>query len=163
MQIEDATLWWLHLLGLRDGPETDTSRALRRENFENRLQMVQDVRREDLFVVMVGLLRVTAMLWVECCQLVYMHPHILSLVSPEVEVEVEPEDEEGDHTAWMQGWQHLKRPASDMEPTDLTHLLHDEEEANREKREQEAMEEEHGVYESQQDLRAQQEAEEPRA
>ena len=94
--------------------------------------MVQDVRREDLFVVMVGLLRVTAMLWVECCQLVYMHPHIQSLVSPDVEAEVAPKDEEGDYTAWMQGWKHLKRPATDMEPTDLTNLLHDEEEANRE-------------------------------
>eukprot|EP00439_Symbiodinium_sp_Y106_P046272 s1619_g5.t2 len=159
MQIEDATLWWdvnepNSLPGLCLRPA-----ALRRDGFDNRLQMMRDIRRDDLFMVMVGLLRVTAMLWVECCQLVYMHPHVQMLVSPDVEVEVEPEDEEGDGTAWMQGWKQLKRPASDMEPTDLTELLQDEEEASRDVQTQRDIEEEHAAEEARHDSLQQQEAE----
>ena len=138
MQIEDATLWWLHLLGLRDGPEVDVSRALRREEFNNRLNMLQDVADGDVFMVMVGLLRVTAMLWVECCQLVYMHPYVRGMVSPTVEVEVE-EAEEGDGTMWMQSWKRPRTQAPGTEPAELSALLEDEEEARQDRERRAAM------------------------
>ena len=144
MRIHDATLWWLHLLGLRDGPETDGTRALRSEGQNDRLAMMRDVPQRDLFMIMVGLLRVTAMLWVECCQLVYMHPHIQNLVYPDVEVEVEEEADGGDGTMWMQQWKRLRREEEpqdpDNQPIDLTSLLEDEEEARVQKQRREAME-----------------------
>ena len=143
MRIHDATLWWLHLLGLRDGPETDGTRALRSEGQNDRLAMMRDVPQRDLFMIMVGLLRVTAMLWVECCQLVYMHPHIQNLVYPDVEVEVEEEADAGDGTMWMQQWKRLRREEEpqdpDNQPIDLTSLLEDEEEARVQKQRREAM------------------------
>ena len=158
MQIEDATLWWLHLLGLRDGPEVDVSRALRREEFNNRVNMLQDVADGDVFMVMVGLLRVTAMLWVECCQLVYMHPYVRGMVSPTVEVEVE-ETEEGDGTMWMQSWKRPRTQAPGTEPVELSALLEDEEEARQERERRVAMMQESEREEDRREQVEQQEAE----
>ena len=47
MTIGDATCFWLHTLGLRDGLATDDHRALNPEEHENRVQGVSDVRPED--------------------------------------------------------------------------------------------------------------------
>ncbi|CAE7805140.1 pol [Symbiodinium sp. CCMP2592] len=94
MDINDASLWWLRVLGLRSPAETDIGRALSRAGHEDRLSEVRDLPTSDLLVIMVGLLRITAMLRVECCQMLYTHPHL----SQEVEVTVDEEEE----SMWMQ-------------------------------------------------------------
>ena len=94
MDVNDATLWWLRLLGLRGSEDEDISRVLPLQGHEDRLWELRDIPSTDLIAIMMGLLRVTAMLWVECCQLVYNHPHL----APDVEVTVE----EDDATVWMQ-------------------------------------------------------------
>ncbi|CAE7344140.1 pol [Symbiodinium sp. CCMP2592] len=94
MDAQDATLWWLRVLGLRSPTDPTVHRVLHPDGHQDRIAEINDIPASDLLMIVVGLLRVTAMLWVECCQLVFHHPRLAA----DVEVTVEEEDE----TMWMQ-------------------------------------------------------------
>ena len=100
MTIGDATCFWLHTLGLRDGLATDDHRALNPEEHENRVQAISEVRPEDLTVVMAALMRTMALFIVEASQLMMVRVQQAqgSRQGEMVEVEVE----EGDEEMWMQ-------------------------------------------------------------
>ena len=98
MTVADATCFWLHTMGLRDGVATDDHRALDPGNHDNRVRALRSVRSEDVVVVvMTGLLRTMAMLVVELSQLMMVRVQPL-LPREDDEVEVEVDDEE----VWMQ-------------------------------------------------------------
>ena len=98
MTVADATCFWLHTMGLRDGPDVDDRRALEPSGHTDRVRALQEVRPEDVVVVMTGLLRTMAMLMVELSQLMMILVQPLLPGGDEEEVEVELDDEE----VWMQ-------------------------------------------------------------
>ncbi|CAE6933060.1 unnamed protein product, partial [Symbiodinium sp. KB8] len=98
MTVGDATCFWLHTMGLRDGPSTNTTRALDPANHAGRARALREVRAEDVVVVMTGLLRTMAMLMVELSQLMMLRIQPMLPNEGDEEVEVEVDDEE----MWMQ-------------------------------------------------------------
>ncbi|CAE7617409.1 zc3hc1 [Symbiodinium sp. KB8] len=101
MTVGNATCFWLHTLGLRDGLATDDHHALDPEQHSNRVRAVQDIRQEDVLMMMVALMRTMAMFVVESSQL------MMNRVGPrgargDEEVEVEVEDNGDDEEMWMQ-------------------------------------------------------------
>ena len=85
-------------MGLRDGPATNTTRALDPATHDGRARALREVRAEDVVVVMTGLLRTMAMLMVELSQLMMLRVQPMLPTDGDEEVEVEVDDEE----MWMQ-------------------------------------------------------------
>ncbi|CAE7292934.1 pol [Symbiodinium necroappetens] len=128
MTIGDATCFWLHTLGLRDGLATDDHRALNPEEHENRVQAISEVRPEDLTVVMAALMRTMALFIVEASQLMMVRVQQArdSRQGEMVEVEVE----EGDEEMWMQT--SATAPGKRMHE-DVEQMAEDEREVRRQK------------------------------
>ena len=98
MTVANATCFWLHTMGLRDGADVDDRRALDPAGHGDRVRALQEVRPEDVVVVMTGLLRTMAMVMVELSQLMMIRVQPLLPADDNEEVEVELDDEE----VWMQ-------------------------------------------------------------
>ena len=132
MTIGNATCFWLHTLGLRNGTAVDDRRALDPQAHEGRVDAVMGVRPEDLVMVMAALMRILAMLVVESSQLMMMRvqqqPH-----TADDEVEVTVEAEEGDEEVWMQT--HLQ-PGPRRDCTEVEQLAADEREATAQRKAQ---------------------------
>ena len=144
MTMGDATCFWLHTMGLRNGTATDDQRALDPSGHSGRVDAIMGVRPEDLVMVMAALMRTLAMLVVESSQLMMMR--VQQQPSPEgdeVEVTVEePDDEE----MWMQTDLQgpVKRKAAEEQLAEEEHeeQLQREAERNIAEGQQEAREEE---------------------
>ncbi|CAE7333489.1 pol [Symbiodinium necroappetens] len=131
MTVGNATCFWLHTLGLRDGLATDDHHALDPEQHSNRVRAVQDIRQEDVLMLMVALMRTMAMFVVESSQL------MMSRVGPrgargDEEVEVEVEDNGDDEEMWMQTSRGVLRARG---PEEGEQLAEDERDAKQQKRE----------------------------
>ena len=131
MKVGNATCFWLHTLGLRDGLAPDDHHALDPEQHSNRVRAVQDIRQEDVLMLMVALMRTMAMFVVESSQL------MMSRVGPrgtrgDEEVEVEVEDNGDDEEMWMQTSRGVLRPRG---PEEGEQLAEDEREAKQQRRE----------------------------
>ena len=138
MTVGDATCFWLHTMGLRDGPSTNTTRALDPANHAGRARALREVRAEDVVVVMTGLLRTMAMLMVELSQLMMLRIQPMLPNEGDEEVEVEVDDEE----MWMQ---------TNLQPHPRKRQLEPEEEGAEEERQyREDMEKERAATEAQQ-------------
>ena len=148
MTVADATCFWLHTMGLRDGVATDDHRALDPGNHDNRVRALQSVRSEDVVVVMTGLLRTMAMLVVELSQLMMVRVQPL-LPREDDEVEVEVDDDE----VWMQTSirQGLKRPLEEGERLAAEEAEQREEQA-RERAAREAQQEDRAQAEAAQEV-----------
>ncbi|OLP83557.1 hypothetical protein AK812_SmicGene35679 [Symbiodinium microadriaticum] len=101
MSMGDATCFWLHTMGLRNGTATDDQRALDPSRHSGRVDAIMGVRPEDLVMVMAALMRTLAMLVVESSQLMMMRVQQQPSHEGDEEVEVTAE-EEGDEEIWMQ-------------------------------------------------------------
>ena len=101
MSVGNATCFWLHTLGLRDGLATDDRHALDPEGHAGRVRALQEVRPEDVTTIMVALMRTVAMFVVEASQLMMVRVGRAGPAADE-EVEVEVDAEEGDEEMWMQ-------------------------------------------------------------
>ena len=112
MTVANATCFWLHTVGLRDGPDVDDRRALDPAGHSDRVRALQEVRPEDVVVVMTGLLRTMAMMMVELSQLMMIRVQPLLPADDNEEVEVEVDDEE----VWMQtSLSSKKRPRDEVD------------------------------------------------
>ena len=126
MTIGNATCFWLHTLGLRNGTAVDDRRALDPQAHDGRMGAVMGVRPEDLVMVMAALMRTLAMLVVESSQLMMMRVQQQPPPTADEEVEVTVEAEDGDEEVWMQT--HLQR-GSKRACTEEEQLAEDEREA----------------------------------
>ena len=106
MTIGNATCFWLHTMGLRNGTAVNDSRALDPQAHDGRVDAVMGVRPEDLVMVMAALMRTLAMLVVESSQLMMMRVQQQPSRAADEEVEVTVEEEDGDEEVWMQTYQH---------------------------------------------------------
>ena len=150
MSMGDATVFWLHTMGLRDGLDGDDKGALDPQRHQGRVDALMGVRPEDLQMVMAALLRMLAMVVVETSSLLMMRlpPSPPPQGDDEVEVEVE---EDGDDDCWMQTGAPRKKQRTGEEE-----LAADEQEAMDERRAQAEQ------RERQQEAREQEEAEQAR-
>ncbi|CAE7504171.1 ANKRD50 [Symbiodinium sp. CCMP2456] len=109
MSLDAATAQWLHFLGLRRGPDSQSLQPAL-PNTAEQLQWIDGLHEQDMPTVMGGLLRVLAMLMVECSQLLMTRQASFMVAVP-------VDDEEDDDVLYMQQSQLWKRRKPD-EPTD---------------------------------------------
>ena len=160
MTVGNATCFWLHTMGLRDGLSTDTRRALDPSNHANRARALREVRPEDVVVVMTGLLRTMAMLMVELSQLMMLRVESM-LPRDDEEVEVEVDDDE---EFWMQTSMHkgAKRALEEEEEMACVEQKY-KEDLTEERKGKEAQQEEWEQAEAQQAVRDEEQYEQHRA
>ncbi|CAE7943588.1 unnamed protein product [Symbiodinium sp. KB8] len=143
MSMGDATCFWLHTMGLRNGTATDDRRALDPSRHDGRVDAIMGVRPEDLVMVMAALMRTLAMLVVESSQLMMMRVQQQPNHGEDEEVEVTVE-EEGDEEVWMQtdlsGPVKRQRSAEQLAEDEHHEKLHREAEQRLAQRQQDARE-----------------------
>ncbi|CAE7571921.1 pol [Symbiodinium sp. CCMP2456] len=113
LSVDAATARWLHFLNLRPSPTTTSLEpALPQEGRQERIDWLGTLHEQDMAAAMAGLMRVLAMLMVECSHMLVTHQAAF-LVS----VDLEEEDDE--ETIYMQqGWTTAKRRKTDDGPTE---------------------------------------------
>ncbi|OLQ00668.1 Retrovirus-related Pol polyprotein from type-2 retrotransposable element R2DM [Symbiodinium microadriaticum] len=137
MNLGDATCFWLHTLGLRDGLASNDSRALDPTEHENRMRAVNGIRPEDVVMVMAALLRTLAMFVVEASQLMMARIERGQPQGPDDTVEVEVEDP--DEEMWMQT--SLESSPKRRRTDNLEQLAADEQEARAQREEEDRLRE----------------------
>ena len=90
MSLNEATARWLYMLGMRNSfVGVETQPALPTGESYERDMHIAAIRRQDVMTMVMGMMRMFAQLYIECCQLLNRHPSL----RPDDTVEVDADDD----------------------------------------------------------------------